>query len=78
MPDKIFVFFIFSNANIIENIILNNKNAAAAGQLYPSLKAELRDLEHRAKTESKMSGISPNFARKMYVVNLANRKRLGL
>ena len=64
--------------NIIENIILNNKNAAAAGQLYPSLKAELRDLEHRAKTEAKYNGLSPNFARKIYAVNLANRKRLGL
>lgn len=64
--------------NIIENIILNNKNAAAAGQLYPSLKAELRDLEHRAKTEAKYNGLSPNFARKMYAINLANRKRFGL
>ena len=72
--------FIFQmvRVNIIENIILNNKNAAAAGQLYPSLKAELRELEHKAQCESKYSGLQKGWDRRMYAVNLANRKRLGL
>ena len=64
--------------NIIENIILNNKNAAAAGQLYPSLKAELRDLEHKAQCESKYSGLSKGWDRKMYKQRLINRKFLNL
>lgn len=72
--------FIFQmvRVNIIENIILNNKNPLAAGQLYSSLKAELRELEHKAQCEAKFSGISPSFASKMYKQNLYNRKRLGL
>ena len=64
--------------NIIENIILNNKNAAAAGQLYPSLKAELRELEHKAQCESKYSGLSKGWDRKMYKQRLINRKFLNL
>lgn len=64
--------------NIIENLIMNNKNAAGAGQLYPTLKAELRVLEHKAQTESKMSGLSANWQMKMYKQNLHNRKRLGI
>lgn len=72
--------FIFQmvRVNIIENIILNNKNPLAAGQLYSSLKAELRELEHKAQCEAKFSGISSSFASKMYKQNLYNRKRLGL
>ena len=72
--------FIFAlvRVNIIENIILNNKNAAAAGQLYPTLKAELRDLEHRAQCEAKFSGLSKNWDRKYYKQGLVNKKRLGL
>ena len=64
--------------NIIENLILNNKNATTAGQLYQTLKAELRDLEHKAQTESKMSGLSKDWNRRFYKQTLINRKRLGL
>lgn len=64
--------------NIIENLIMNNKNPIGAAQLYQVLKAENRNLEHAAQTESKMSGLSKDFARKMYKRNLENRKRLGL
>ena len=72
--------FIFQmvKVNIIENIILNNKNAAVAGQLYPSLKAELRELEHKAQCESKYSGLSKGWDRKMYKQRLINRKFLNL
>ena len=63
---------------IAKNLIFNNKNAYGLKELYSSLKADDFTLLHAAQTESKMSGISPNFARKMYAVNLANRKRLGL
>ena len=64
--------------NIIENLILNNKNATTAGQLYQTLKAELKDLEHKAQTESKMSGLSKDWNRRFYKQTLINRKRLGL
>lgn len=72
--------FIFQmvKINIIENIILNNKNPLAAGQLYPSLKAELRELEHKAQCEAKFSGLSKGWDRKYYKQNLVNKKRLGL
>jgi hypothetical protein len=72
--------FIFQmvKVNIIENIILNNKNATVAGQLYPSLKAELRELEHKAQCESKYSGLSKGWDRKMYKQRLINRKFLNL
>ena len=64
--------------NIAENLIANNKNPSGLGQLYQTWVLGQRNLYNAAQTESKMSGISPNFARKMYAVNLANRKRLGL
>ena len=64
--------------SIIENIILSNKNPLAAGQLYPSLKAELRELEHKAQCESKYSGLSKGWDRKMYKQRLINRKFLNL
>jgi hypothetical protein len=72
--------FIFQmvRVNIIENIILNNKNAASAGQLYPSLKAELRELEHKAQTESKYNGLEKGWDRRFFKQTLFNRKRLGL
>lgn len=61
-----------------ENLISNNKNASGLRELFSTWKQQDRPLLHAAQTESKMSGISSNFARKMYTVNLANRKRLGL
>ena len=72
--------FIFQmvRVNIIENIILNNKNPLAAGQLYSSLKAELRELEHKAQCEAKFSGLSKDWDRKVYKQRLINRKFLNL
>ena len=65
--------------NIAENIIANNKNAGSGlAQLYQMWKSSERTLLHGAKTESKMSGLSKEFARKVYKQNLMNRKRLGL
>ena len=73
--------FIFQmvKVNIIESLILNNKNPAGATQLYQVLKAELRDLEHRAQCESKMHGMGDgSWTRKYYKQSVTNRKRLGL
>ena len=65
--------------NIAENIIANNKNAGSGlAQLYQMWKSSERTLLHGAKTESKMGGITKEFARKVYKQNLMNRKRLGL
>ena len=65
--------------NIAENIIANNKNAGSGlVQLYQMWKSSERTLLHGAKTESKMGGITKEFARKVYKQNLMNRKRLGL
>ena len=72
--------FIFQmvRVNIIENVILNNKNAAAAGQLYSTLKAELRELEHKAQCESKYNGLQKGWDRRMYAINLYNKVRRGI
>lgn len=63
---------------IAEGIIANNKGGQGLMQLYSTWKQEDRELYYKAQTESKMSGISKEFANKMYKQNLVNRKRLGL
>ena len=63
---------------LAENLIANNKNPAGLVQLYQMWAQQERSALHAAKTESKMSGLSKEFARKVYKQNLMNRKRLGL
>lgn len=63
---------------LAENLIANNKNPAGLVQLYQMWAQQERSALHAAKTESKMSGLSKGWDRKMYKQNLANRKRLGL
>ena len=63
---------------LAENLIANNKNPAGLVQLYQMWVQQERSALHAAKTESKMSGLSKGWDRKMYKQNLANRKRLGL
>jgi hypothetical protein len=63
---------------VAENLIANNKNPQGLGQLYQMWKAEDRALYHAAQTESKMSGFSKDWDRKMYKQIVFNRKRLGL
>ena len=65
--------------NIAENLIANNKNPSGLWQLYQSWVSGQRNLYNAAQTESKMFGMGDgSWTRKMYSVNLANRKRLGL
>lgn len=72
--------YIFSmvKTNIAENLIVNNKNPQALGQLYQGWKMELRNLYHAAQTEAKMNGFSKDWDRKLYKQRIVNRKRLGL
>ena len=63
---------------LAENLIANNKNPAGLVQLYQMWAQQERSALHAAKTESKMGGITKEFARKVYKQNLMNRKRLGL
>ena len=63
---------------LAENLIANNKNPAGLVQLYQMWAQQERSALHAAKTESKMSGLSKGWDRKMYKQRLINRKFLNL
>ena len=63
---------------LAENLIANNKNPAGLVQLYQMWAQQERSALHAAKTESKMSGLSKGWDRKMYKQRLVNRKFLNL
>ena len=69
---------LFVKVRIAENLIMNNKNPTSLTQLYQMWKQEEKLKYHAAQTESKMSGISKDFARKVYKQRLINRKFLNL
>lgn len=65
--------------HIAENLIANNKNPLGLSSLYSTWRGLEANLLHAAKTESSFYGLGDgSWTRKMYKVNLLNRKRLGL
>lgn len=68
----------FVKIRITENLIMNNKNPQGIQSLLSMWMQQDRLLEVKARSEANWSGISKDFAQKMYQKNRENQARFNL